>query len=175
MTISLKPQDVVILLKFCEYNSTRPPYSVIADEVKISQAEVLNAVKRLRLSHLLEGKSANDRPILDSVEEFLIHGVKYAFPPKRGTIVRGIPTSYAADPLKSLIIPGDDPIPVWPYSKGDHRGLALLPLYRTVPEAVQNDRLLYQRLALTDAIRSGNSRERKLAESELIKSLRHGA
>ena len=39
------------------------------------------------------------RPVVHAVEEFLLHGVKYAFPAKRGEVTRGVPTSYAAAPL----------------------------------------------------------------------------
>jgi hypothetical protein len=33
------------------------------------------------------------RAFLKAVEEFLIHGVKYAFPVQRGEATRGMPTS----------------------------------------------------------------------------------
>ncbi|HET9054289.1 MAG TPA: hypothetical protein VFM90_08960 [Cyclobacteriaceae bacterium] len=175
MSLALKPQDVVVLIKLFGYRNERPPYSAIAEDVKMSQSEVLNAVRRLRSSRLLQSVESKDVPVLDAIEEFLIHGVKYAFPAKHGSIVRGIPTSYAAEPLSKIILAGNEPIPVWPYPKGRNRGLSLLPLYKTVPEAVQNDPVLYERLALIDAIRSGLTRERKLAEDALIKSLRnHG-
>jgi hypothetical protein len=42
-------------------------------------------------------------------------------------------------------------------------------LYKTVPQAALRDPLLYQMLALIDAIRDGRTRERHLAE-EAVKS-----
>ena len=176
MSFSLKPQDVVVLVKLCGYGSQfRPPYSVIASGVVMSQSEINASIKRLQLAKLVLPKELNEVPILAAVEEYLIHGVKYSFPAKRGSWVRGMPTSYAAEPLKSIIVPDENPIPVWPDPKGKHRGLSLLPLYKPVPEACRKDSLLYGRLALLDALRDGGARERKLAEQELIKSLRENA
>ena len=55
------------------------------------------------------------------------------------------------------------------------RGIALAPLYKTVPIAAMRDPLLYEKLALVDALRDGRTRERKLAEQELKKLLRKKA
>lgn len=172
--MNLKPQDVVVLMKLFGYGESRPPYSVIASELSMSQSEVNAAVKRLQAAKLIHGAIMNERPILAASEEFLLHGVKYAFPAKRGHFVKGIPTAYAAEPLSELIDPGRDPIPVWPYEKGKIRGLSLVPLYKSVPDASMRDKVLYRRLALLDSIRDGGARERKLAERELLKSLRKG-
>lgn len=169
----LKSQDVVVLIKLCGYLS-RPPYSVIASELMMSQSEINASLKRLQMANLVLPKELEELPIRAAVEEFLIHGVKYAFPSKRGSWVRGMPTSYAAEPLKNILLADDNPIPVWPDPNGKHRGISLLPLYKSVPEAARRDSLLYARLALLDAIRDGGARERKLAERELIKSLKEG-
>ncbi|HQX55947.1 MAG TPA: hypothetical protein PLP07_08475 [Pyrinomonadaceae bacterium] len=170
--MNLKPQDIVILLKLCGYEESRPAYSIIAADLGMSPSEVNGALKRLQAAGLIHGPEMGQTPILAATEEFLIHGVKYAFPAKRGHFTRGMPTSYAAEPLNSLIAAGDDPIPVWPDPTGKKRGISLAPLYRSVPEAAKRDPLLYQRLAILDAIRSGGARQRKLAEKELVKNLR---
>jgi len=102
-----------------------------------------------------------------ALQEFLIHGVKYAFPPERGELTRGVPTAHAAEPLKQQISAGNEPPPVWPSALGKIRGYSLAPLYKTVPQAALRDPFLYQMLALLDAIRDGRSRERQLAEQEL--------
>ncbi len=171
--VSLKPQDVVILAKLCGYTlDRRPPYSIIGSDLSMSVSEINAGVKRLQRANLVSPKELNELPIMAATEEFLVHAVKYTFPATRSTLVRGMPTSYAAEPLRRLIVPDNDPIPVWPDSKGEVRGLGLLPLYPSVPEACRKDALLYGRLALLDAIRSAGARERRLAEEELIKSLR---
>ena len=101
------------------------------------------------------------------LEEFLIHGLKYAFPPERGELTRGVPTGYAAEPLKGRIAAGSEPPPVWPSPHGKTRGYSFAPLYKTVPQAALQDPYLYEVLALVDAIRDGRSRERQIAEEEL--------
>jgi hypothetical protein len=98
------------------------------------------------------------------LKEFLLTGAKYAFPPLFGTLSRGVPTGYAAPPLNTIIAPSGDPIPVWPNAKGSARGLALVPLYPTVPEAALRDAKLYAMLSLFDAIRAGQTRERNAAQ-----------
>jgi DNA-binding Lrp family transcriptional regulator len=170
--MALKPQDIVVLLKLCGYaNGIRPAYSAIASELNMSASEVHGAVKRLKDSQLLHSLAMDEKPNLTAVEEFLIHGLRYSFPEERGKMTRGIPTSYAAEPLCNLITIGDEPVPVWAYPQGTIRGISVVPLYKTVPDAALKDPILYQRLALIDAIRGGRARDRKLAEQELHKSL----
>jgi DNA-binding Lrp family transcriptional regulator len=170
--VILKPQDVVVVLKLLGYDSS-PPFAQVARELVMSPSEVHAAVKRAQAAHLLHGWESYNRPNVGALEEFLIHGIKYAFPAERGGPSRGVPTCYAAAPLSRLIVPGDEPIPVWPYSQGEKRGIAFTPLYKTVPIAALRDPVLYELLALIDAIRDGRARERGLAEQELIKTL-HG-
>lgn len=172
-SVSIKPQDVVILVKLCGYNADRrPPYALIGAELGMSVSEINAGVKRLQQAKLVLPKELYEVPVMAATEEFLIHAVKYSFPGTRSTMVRGMPTSYAAEPLIRLIVPDSDPIPVWPDPKGEVKGLGLIPLYRSVPDACRKDAILYARLALLDAIRSAGARERNLAEAELIKSLR---
>jgi hypothetical protein len=170
--VILKPQDVVVALKLLGYDSRRPPFAEIARDLALSSSEVHAAMKRAQAAHLLHGPEMSNRPIVSALEEFLIHGIKYAFPAELGKPTRGVPTSYAAAPLNRLIAPGDEPIPVWPYGKGEKRGIAFAPLYKLVPIAALQDPVLYEQLALIDAIRDGRARERRLAEQELIKLLR---
>ena len=66
-------------------------------------------------------------------------------------------------PLNALIAPSSDPVPVWPYADGSVRGVALTPLYPSAPAAALRSPALYENLALFDALRMGNARERKLA------------
>jgi DNA-binding Lrp family transcriptional regulator len=171
----LKPQDIVVVLKLCGYGSKRPPFAQIAAALAMSSSEVHAAVKRAQAAHLLHGSEMNSRPNVSALEEFLIHGLKYAFPAEHGGPTRGIPTSYAAPPLNRLIAAGDEPIPVWPHAEGKRRGIALAPLYKTVPIAAMRDPSLCEKLALVDALRDGRTRERKLAEQELKKLLRKKA
>jgi hypothetical protein len=106
-----------------------------------------------------------------ALEEFLVHGLKYVFPAERGEMSRGVPTSYGAAPLRKMIAPTDEPIPVWPYPDGTHRGVSFAPLYKTAPAAALRDASFYELLALADALRDGRVRERKMAEAELHRIL----
>jgi DNA-binding Lrp family transcriptional regulator len=168
----LKPQDVVVVLKLSGFQGKRPPFSEIAKELCLSVSEVHAAVKRAHAANLLHGAELGDRPNRKALEEFLIHGVKYAFPAFHGAMTRGLPTSYAAEPLRRHIKAGDEPLPVWPDPGGPVRGAAFEPLYRNVPKAAHRDSRLYELLALVDAIRDGRVRERNIAEKELVTRLR---
>jgi len=53
------------------------------------------------------------------------------------------------------------------------KGYAIEPLYSSVTVAVKSDPVLYELLALVDALRMGRARERKLAEEELKHRLNH--
>jgi len=47
----------------------------------------------------------------------------------------------------------------------------IAPLYKNVPVAAKNDRLLHEYLALADALRVGRARERALAKEEIERLL----
>ncbi len=170
--MALKPQDVVVALKLSKFDGKRPSFAQIADELAISVSEAHAAVKRAQAAHLVHGPELGERPNCKALEEFLIHGLKYVFPAQHGAMTRGLPTSYAAEPLKRYIRAGNEPLPVWPSANGPVRGTAFKPLYPSVPEAAKRDSYLYELLALVDAIRDGRARERKLAEKELVTRLR---
>jgi DNA-binding transcriptional MocR family regulator len=167
--MNLKPQDVVVLLKIAS-SEQLGSYRQLANDLHISLSEIHDCLKRLQAARLLNAKS--NSPRLQAVEEFIIHGVKYCFPAVPGGIGRGVPTSYAAPPLNSMIRPGGDYSPVWPAADGKERGYIIEPLYPTVPKAAMKDEKLYELLALVDAIREGRARERSLAVEELKIRLR---
>jgi DNA-binding Lrp family transcriptional regulator len=170
MPQGLLPQDVVVLAKLVSYGGTRPPIAQLAGALSISPSQVHLSLKRLERSHLIEAQGG--RPVLRAVEEFLLHGVKYVFPAQRGETTRGVPTAYAAPPLKDQIVPSDDLPPVWPDAEGSVRGVTLEPLHKTVPKAAKEDPILHELLALVDALRDGRVRERRIAERELSARLR---
>jgi hypothetical protein len=170
-----KSQDVAVVLQVCRYRPPRPSYATIAATLSMSASEVHAAVKRAQASQLVHGPELGDRPNLSEVEGFLAHGLRYAFPAERGAMTRGVATSYAAEPLRSMIAAGDEPVPVWRYAEGPQRGIAFEPLYAQAPQAALRDPELYELLALADALREGRARERKLAADLLIGRLRKAA
>jgi len=172
----LKPQDVVVALKLvAQARKQRPSFAQIAMDLKLAASEVHAAVKRCQAAHLLGPHELGDRPNRAALEEFLLHGVKYAFPAERGEPTRGVPTAYAAPPLNQFISAGDELPPVWPCAEGTSRGVSFEPLYKTVPLAALHDPLLYEYLALVDALRDGRVREKQIAEKELRSRLRRNA
>lgn len=181
----LKPQDIVILLKILSTVTLSNTYSAeelsqneLAALLCMSPSEVNSGFKRLVLSGLLgpvqRSKKVVYLPIKAAVEECLVSGVKYFLPVQLGAYTRGIATSYAAPIFDKHIVQGDDPIPVWPTGKGNQRGAALEPLYRSVPQSLAKhpDRLFYEMLVLVDAIRTGRVRERNIA-IKLLKEIIH--
>jgi hypothetical protein len=170
MAQGLLPQDVLLLAKLVSYGGTRPSIARVAADLSLSPSQVHGALKRLERSRLIDRQSG--RPLLGAVEEFLIHGVKYAFPARRGEVTRGMLTSFAAAPLNQEIGGSGELPPVWPDAEGEVRGLTLEPLHKSAPRAALTDPQLYELLALIDALRDGRARERKLAERELAARLR---
>ena len=167
--MQLKPQDVLVLLKLIAIEKDWT-YRSLADELLMSSGEIHNALGRATQAHLYD--AGRRRPRTQALEEFLVHGVKYAFPVQRGTLVRGIPTAHAAPPLSKIISAPDEPPPVWANANGSVRGYRIEPLFDSAPEAAKQDDSLYALLALVDAIRDGRARERKLASEHLHKLLR---
>jgi DNA-binding transcriptional MocR family regulator len=170
MPQGLLSQDVVVLAKLISHGGTRPSMAQLAADLSLSASQVHASLKRLERSRLIEPQ--HGRPLLRAVEEFLLHGVKYAFPARRGEATRGMPTAYAAPPLSDHIAKSADLPPVWPDAEGDVRGMTLEPLHKTAPKAARKDPGLYELLALVDALRDGRARERQIAERELSTRLR---
>jgi hypothetical protein len=184
--MELRPQDVVVALKLLVTDSRPWSYAKLGEELAMSASHVFASVSRARTAHLLEFASVRPRtrpalaarpsrerlaplptPNRSNLKEFLIHGVKYAFPVERGGPTRGIPTAEATAPLNQFL-PQDFPLPpVWPYAEGSVRGIAFSPLYKNVPQAALRDSKLYDLFALVDAIREGRAREREIAIREL--------
>jgi len=170
--MNLKTQDIYILLKLIALGESQWSYASVAGELFMSASEVHAGIRRAVAARLMH--SQGGQPLKKSLEEFLIHGVKYSFPPDHGGLTRGVPTGYAAPPLKDIISQPNEPPPVWPDPEGDTRGYEFSPLYKTVPKAALKDNRLYELLAIVDAIRDGRAREREIAIKELRARLGSG-
>jgi hypothetical protein len=72
---------MVVLAKLVGYGGGRPPIAQVAGELALSPSQVHASLKRLERSRLIDTQTG--RPLWKAVEEFLIHGVKYAFPVQR--------------------------------------------------------------------------------------------
>ena len=169
----LKPQDVVVLLKLVSLDDRHFAYAPLSKALHMSASEVHAAVTRAATAQLYS--PASRTPMRRNLEEFLLHGVRYCFPAQWGTKTRGMPTAYAANPLRERIVSGDGLPPVWEYQHGTVEGLSVTPLYRSVPQAASDDSRLYDLLSLVDALRIGRARERRLAGDLLSARLRQPA
>lgn len=167
--MALLGQDVVATLKLALAKETRS-YAELAHSLGISPSQAYQSVQRAMEAGLLH---KNDRQVhRAALIEFLVHGLKYVFPARRGPQTRGIPTAHAAKPL-SEIIDASESMWVWPSAEGSVRGESLEPLHKCAATAIKNDEPLYEVLALIDALRAGKARERKLAIKHLEDRLSH--
>jgi hypothetical protein len=164
----LKPQDIVVLLKLLAHPDHLDwPQHQLATQLCLSASAINASLARLNESGLLNLGITDKRyqPVIAACEELLIYSVKYFFPGTLGEYTRGIVTSYAAPTFKKRIVIGNTPVPIWPHAEGNQLGVALEPLYPSVPKSIMKhpDQLFYDLLVLVDAIRSGRARERSLA------------
>jgi len=170
--IVLRPQDLVVLLRLALERGPAPPYAALAADLGLTASETHAAVERAVAAQLARKDAGGKATVVrEALRLFLQHGARYCFPATRGGMTRGLPTGYAAPPLNELIVAGSDPVPVWPYKNGTLRGIALQPLYPSVPDAAARNPALYELLVLFDAIRAGSARERALAIDLLDKRL----
>ena len=164
----LKGQDLVVLAALLDSQRGDESYAELGRRTCISASEAHAAVRRLRESSLI---AANWHVLKHNALEFLLHGLRYAFPAvNEGGFAKGMPTSYAA-PVADGVFAVSGEIPVWQTSCGDACGRAISPLYPTVPDAASKDRGLYDRLAVFDMLRAGRLRERQFAEQKLMEML----
>ena len=168
----LKPQDVVILLKLVAIGKEAWSFSTLSTALYMSPSEVHAGIHRAMAARLALKTTDRIKPAVRTLEELLIHGLRYVFVPDRGEITRGMPTLHAGPPLSHMLVSSNDPPPVWPDPEGNLRGQSFSPLYKSVPKAARQDRQLYELLVLTDAIRGGRQREREIAITEISKRLK---
>ncbi len=167
----LKPQDVCLLLKIVARGPEPWSYNQLAWELGMSASEVHAAVKRSGEAGLLRLNEGWGVPDAKGLDELLIYGVRYVWAADRGGLVQGMPTAESTSPLVDLLPPSDEPPAVWPDPSGDVRGVALEPLYKSVPIAASRDPVLHELFALVDAIRGGPEAVRTIAIRELRKRL----
>jgi hypothetical protein len=158
----LKSQDFVVLAERLAHPQECPAIAVSAQRAHLCVSATHASVVRLDASGLLDRKTRRARP--GACAEFLVHGLRYAFPAKRGRQARGLATGAAAAPLAAHFA---GPKQVWPWSEGADEGESLEPLHPQVPAACAADPQLREWLALMDALRGDGVRERKAAQAEV--------
>lgn len=161
----LRPQDVLLACKLFSLGDSEWIYARLAGSISISPSEAHAAVERCRAAGVLgtpRGKLTIARRKFFELCTVVVPQVFYAV---RGPVESGVPTSIYAKPLEGVFQP--DPrrvVPlIWPYESGSTKGESLLPIYPTVPRAVQHDEMLHKLLALIDVVRVGEAKERRMA------------
>ena len=165
----MKGQDILVMLKLAAHPGEAWSYPMLSQALRISVSEAHGAVARCAKANLYNQHTRS--PMNYSLLEFLIHGIRYVFPAIPGPVVNGLYTSFAAPPLNQNLRFDGGEAPVMPFVDGPHRGPEIKPLYPTAPEAAWEDPALYKLLILVDALRTGRSRERKLAQTWLEEAL----
>ena len=159
----MRSHDLVILLKLFILKENVWFIKDVAFALGISQSEVSESLNRSRIAGLL----SNDKKTVmkNNLLDFLEYGLRYVFPAEPGSIQRGVFTAHSAPPL-NIFVSAEESY-VWPWAEGEARGQAIEPLHPRVPDACARDRVLYEMLALMDAIRLGRAREKQKAIGEL--------
>ena len=160
------PFDVVLALRLI-----RPAGTIVAigEELAVAPSQVHAALARLRRADLLRpvGRETNTR----TLGEFVLYGIRYAFPVRRGPIVTGVPTAYSAPPLAPLIDAPD--VLVWAAADapGAVQGFSVIPLYAGAPQLPLRSPETYRLATLADALRLGDRRVRGYARELISEAL----
>ncbi|KZB67192.1 hypothetical protein [Thalassospira sp. MCCC 1A02491] len=182
----MKGQDIVVLLKLISLHNEGQRHERggsndddvvsirgLANSLEISKSEISLSLNRSLYSGLAQKDLQSGRPAANrrALCDFMFSGLKYVFPVHPGPLVRGLPTSFHAPMLQGRLLSQMEYPFVWPHAKGEVKGQAIEPLFKSIPVAVQRDAFLYQCLALVDAIRTGAARETRLAQQILKERL----
>ncbi len=165
---SLRPFDVAVALRLLLVPEDR--YEPLANALATSTSAAHRSVARLRHAGLCEPSTRTVN--WAACREFLVHGVRYAFPPVHGPERLGMPTAGSHPELSALFNNGSAMKSlVWPMEGGVVRGEALMPLFNGVTKVAARDAKLHHLLACVDVLRVGNSAQRDVAATVLEQRL----
>jgi hypothetical protein len=157
-----RPFDVVLGLRLLRSAGT---LAQLADELAVVPSQIHGSLARLRVAGLLrpDGRSVNAR----AFSEFVLFGVRYAFPATRRELAHGVPTAYSAAELSTLVDATD--VLVWPAqnAKNAVRGFGLTPLYAGAVALPEHSPETYRLLTIVDALRIGEPPVRAIARDHL--------
>lgn len=166
--LALKPQDVVIAARLALGDAWT--YERLARELGMSSQTVHASVKRLVAARLYN--PIRNRVAREDLLEFIIHGVRFAFPAETGAaMVQGVPTGASAPPLTARFASESSPRWVWPSPGGPALGRSITPLHPSVPKVAAQNPTFHELLSLIDALRVGGARDREVASEELRRRL----
>lgn len=168
-SISLKPQDVALLVKLLSIKKEDWRQIDLAFDLKLSQSEIAKALARLSKAGLVNNKRVNRSAAL----EFIIHAIKYMFPAEVGALVAGVPTAISSPMHEKMVVQSGDDVYVWPSIHGNKRGQMIKPLYPELAEAALKDPEFYGLMSAIEILRVGRARERNLAANYIEKKIKN--
>jgi len=165
--MTLKPQDIVVLLLVASLGDRDWTYAQLAESTGLSTSQVHRSLQRAAGADLFAAarRAVHKRNLL----EFLSHGIRYAFPAVVGPRQRGVPTAHSAPPLSEQV--AGLPVAVWPAAHGEATGDAVQPLHSAALTISMESPAVYDLLALVDAVRVGRARDRAIAIQLLAERL----
>jgi DNA-binding transcriptional ArsR family regulator len=163
----LTGQDILVLLRLMMPAASQTTIRELDEPLQIGPSAVHRSLGSLREAGLVD---SSRRINAAQVDEFLSHSSRYLFPPRSGGETRGIPTAWAAAPLRGAVAESGLP-PVWPHPRGSSRGISMAPIHKAGPDAALRSPELYELLVILDGLRMSDARIRELARRELRESL----
>ncbi len=149
---TLRPFDVAVALRLLLVPRER--YVPLAGALATSTSAVHRSVARLQHARLCQPFTREVN--CPAFREFLVYGVRYAFPPIHGPERAGIATAASHPALAVLLADQSLPPLVWPAANGRERGESLVPLFAGAPKVASGEAPLYELLACVDVLRVGN-------------------
>lgn len=148
---TLRPFDVAVALRLLLEPESR--YEPLAEALVTSTSAVHRSVARLQLAGLCGPGSRT--VVRDNLREFLLHGVRYAFPAVVGAERTGVATGAAHPAIADVLgSNGSSRALVWSTESGSARGESIAPLFAGVPAVASRDPRMHELLALVDALRT---------------------
>lgn len=161
----IKPQDLLVVIQAA---AVRQSWTVnlMAESLELPPATVHRSITRCREMGLFRDNIAKIDPYL--VEEFLVHVVRFEFPPRWVGASKGVPTAWSAEPLRSVLRSDrkSDTV-VWPSDSGRRSGRGLEPIHPNFVRFEKSNPEVYAWGTLVDAIRIGGARDKSAAKKLL--------
>lgn len=172
-TIMLKSQDILIALKYWLIRSRGQDISVreVAASLGISYSEVSKGANRLQKARLLVERDNKWFIEKKALFEWLRYGLRYFYAVEGDGYGRGMPSGWNCPLINSDMLP-PSPALVWKIPQGEVEGLSIEPIHRSAIFAAQQDKAMYELLALIDIFRIGKAREIAIAEKLLKKIMK---
>lgn len=165
----LLPQEIYILIALANRGDAEWTYDRLANELEMPPSQVFKSLERAHAAQLFAKEKR--RVVRRNLLEFIVHGVRYAFAVRPGSVTRGVPAGWQAPGLADSMAEEPSETYVWPAADGSVRGVGVEPLHASLPLVALRNPELHAQFALVDILRVGSARERKVAAEELEKRL----